>query len=76
MIVRYRAIGSNKEGVITNVYGLNSPHEKDEVLSNISNLGDIVGHERWIIGGDFKIILSLDEKRGHIKRMEKDTEEM
>jgi hypothetical protein len=33
-----------------------------------------VGQQRWIIGGDFNIIISLDEKRGGVRILDKDSE--
>jgi len=51
----YRPIGSNKDGVITNAYGPQTSQEKDLFLNNLSYLGMLVGHKRWIVGGDLNI---------------------
>jgi hypothetical protein len=32
----------------------------------------LVGHKRWIVGGDINIILTLEEKRGGKKRLDLD----
>jgi hypothetical protein len=58
--------------VITNAYGPQSSQEKDHFLNNLSYLGALVGHKRWIVGGDLNIILTLEEKRGGKKRLDQD----
>jgi exonuclease III len=69
----YRAIGSNKEGVLTNSYGPQNNQEKDIFLNNLSYLGELIGQKRWILGGDFNIILTLEEKRGGSKWLDQDS---
>jgi hypothetical protein len=59
LLDHYLAIGSSKEGVLANAYGAQIPQEKDNFLKNLSTLGNLLGQERWIIGGYFNIILSL-----------------
>jgi endonuclease/exonuclease/phosphatase family metal-dependent hydrolase len=39
----------------------------------MSSLSHIVGQQRWIMGGDFNIILSLEEKKGGIRRLDKES---
>jgi len=60
----YRAIGSEKEGMITNAYGLQNIQDKDPFLQILAYLGSLAEGKRWIIGGDFNMILTLEEKRG------------
>jgi hypothetical protein len=43
-------------------------------FENLEGLKEIVQNHKWILGGDFKIILSLAEKRGGIHRLENDSE--
>jgi len=50
------------------------PQENDAFLNNLNVLGNIVEHRQWIIGEDFNIILSLEEKRGGIRRLYGDSE--
>jgi hypothetical protein len=38
--------------------------EKDCFLKILTDLGRLVGPQKWIIGGDFNIILTLEEKEG------------
>jgi hypothetical protein len=60
----YRTIGTDKAGVITNAYGLQALQEKGIFLDNLTHLGDLVGDRKWILGGDFNLITSLEEKHG------------
>jgi exonuclease III len=69
----YRAIGSNKEGMITNAYGLQNNQDKDLFLQSLAYLGSLAEGKWWIIGGDFNMILKLEEKRGGKKRLEQDS---
>jgi hypothetical protein len=55
----FRGIGSDKEGYVTNVYGLHVPMEKSPFLENLVGLKDIIRDHRWILGGEFNIILSV-----------------
>jgi hypothetical protein len=55
----YRVIGSNKTGMITNVYGPRDLQEKETFLENLIRLGDLIGDRRWILGGDFNLIKYL-----------------
>jgi exonuclease III len=60
----YRAIGSDKEGMITNAYGPQNNQDKDLFLQSLAYLGSLAEGKQWIIGGDFNMILTLEEKRG------------
>jgi exonuclease III len=71
--VHYRAIGSDKEGMITNAYGPQNSRDKDLFLQSLAYLGSLAEGKRWIIGGDFNMILTLEEKRRGKKRLEKDS---
>jgi len=37
-------------------------------------LGNLVGQQKWILGGDFNIIFIVEEKKGSIRRFDKDSE--
>jgi hypothetical protein len=63
IMTSYRAIGSNKEGFLTNVYRPHLPLENTFFLKNLEGLKEITQDKRWILGVDFNIILSLEEKR-------------
>jgi exonuclease III len=69
----YRLIGSDKPGHLTNVYGPATTGEKAAFLRNLDFLAALHQHNKWIIGGDFNIIRSLEEKRGGTRRLEQET---
>jgi hypothetical protein len=72
LTTHYRAIGSDKDGLITNAYGPQNCQDKDLFLKILAYLGSLVEHKRWIVGGDFNMILTLEEKRGGKKCLEQD----
>ena len=59
----FHILGTAIRGVITNVYGPFQQVRKPAVLEELCTLSDWVGKEHWIIGGDFNLIRSLDEKK-------------
>jgi hypothetical protein len=63
----YRAIGSNKEGVITNAYGPQQTPEKESFLHSIWALSTIIGNIRWIIRGNLILSSPLMRKEVHQK---------
>jgi hypothetical protein len=67
LTVHFRALGSNKDGMITNAYGPQSAQDKDLFLHRISTVSTLLRSVRWIVGGDFNIILMLEEKTGGTK---------
>jgi exonuclease III len=69
----FQALGSNKDGMLTNAYGSQSAHDKDLFLHMISTVSALMGSMCWIVGGDFNIILTLKEKSGGTKRLEQDS---
>jgi exonuclease III len=71
----YRLIGSNKLGHLTNVYGPASIREKPSFLRNLIYLSTLNQQKKWIIGGDFNIIRSLEEKKGGSRRLDRETNE-
>jgi len=71
--VHYRDLGFNKEGILTNDYIPQSNQEKYLFLHTLSFLGRLIGYKCWILGGDFNIILTMEEKSGGTKRLEQDS---
>jgi exonuclease III len=71
--VHYRAIDSDKEGMITNSYGPQNSQDKYLFLQSLAYLGSLAEGKRWIIEGDFYMIITLEEKRGGKKRLEQDS---
>jgi len=69
----YRLIGSNKPGHIINVYGLANPRDKKAFLKRLSQTSNHTHHKNWIVGGDFNLIRSLEEKRGGSRQLDKES---
>ena len=64
---RFNILGSDIKGVVTNVYGPFQPSKKSAFLSNLESLKEWVENDHWLIGGDFNIIRSLEEKKGGVR---------
>ena len=62
----FHIIGTTVRGVITNVYGPFQLVHKPAFLEELTTLREWVGNEHWIIGKDFNLIRSLEEKKGEI----------
>jgi exonuclease III len=73
LTAKYRVIGSSKAGVITNAYGPQLNQEKYHFLDSLSYINTLRGQERWILGGYFNIILTLEEKSGGLKCLDQDS---
>jgi hypothetical protein len=48
--------------------------DKQTFLRDLDDLKHIIQDNRWILGGDFNMTLSLSEKRGGIRRLDQDSE--
>jgi hypothetical protein len=55
-----REIGSDKEGVITNVYGTQEHEEKQYFINILIALGELIGDRWWILGGYFNIVIYFE----------------
>ena len=64
---RFQILGPNIQGVVTNVYGPFQSCKKSTFLSNLGYLKEWVEDAPWLIGGDFNLIRSLDEKKGAVR---------
>ena len=53
----------NEMRFLTNVYGPKKPLEKIHFLNSTQALHPLIENDPWIIGGDFNIIISLDENQ-------------
>eukprot|EP00253_Pinus_taeda_P026517 PITA_26517 len=63
-----RIVGTREQVVISGVYGPSSPGEKENFLNNIQSIRRLYPDVDWIIGGDFNLIRSLEEKKGGIRK--------
>lgn len=68
-------IGTKEEVFITGVYGPHIPNEKENFLQNLKALRCLIPGKQWIIGGDFNLIKEPGEKRGGIRRLDKEGEQ-
>lgn len=62
----FHILDTSVRGVITNVYGPFQLARKTAFLDEIRNMQEWVGQDHWLIGGDFNLIQSLEEKKGGI----------
>ena len=69
----FEVIGSNQEGTITNVYGPQGQQEKIKFMERMTRVKSLATTPNWILGSDFNMIMSLEEKTGGSKRLEQDS---
>jgi exonuclease III len=69
----FRILGTTHEGVVTNVYGPKSLDKKLSFLNHLSWLNSRIPYQNWIIGGYLNILTSLTEKKGGIRRLDRDS---
>eukprot|EP00253_Pinus_taeda_P025264 PITA_25264 len=60
----FHLIGTNTHGHLTNVYFPQDSHQKAEILDHLSTLNSNRHHPLWIAGGDFNMIVRMEEKQG------------
>lgn len=63
-----RVIGSAERVLITGVYGPHIAGERESFIKNVKEVKGLYPEMPWIIGGDFNLIRTLDEKKGGIRR--------
>eukprot|EP00253_Pinus_taeda_P004972 PITA_04972 len=63
-----RIVGTNEKVVILGVYGPPTPGEKENFMQKMKAIHRIYPEPAWIIGGDFNLIRSLEEKKGGIRK--------
>jgi exonuclease III len=69
----FKSLASSKEGAITNVYGPQTIQDKESFLQSLRHVQTLICTPHWIVGGDFNIILTLEEKSGGLKRLDQDS---
>jgi exonuclease III len=72
-MAHFTALGMTQEGAITNVYGPQGSQDKDKFLERLELIKSLTNTPNWIIGGDFNMILTLEDKTGGTKRLEQDS---
>eukprot|EP00253_Pinus_taeda_P010874 PITA_10874 len=63
-----RIVGTKQLVVISGVYGPPSPGKKEQFINSFKSVRRLFPKAAWIIGGDFNLIRSLEEKKGGIRR--------
>jgi len=69
----FHLIGTDLHGLLTNAYFLQDLHHKLEVLDALIALNSNRQYPLWISGGDFNIIMTLEEKKGGRMKLEGDS---
>ena len=65
----YKIIGTSQVGFLSNVYRPSQSSRKLEFLDSLHGLKEEADGLSWILGGDFNIIRSLEEKKGGLQCM-------
>jgi exonuclease III len=68
-------VGNTEVILCTNVYGPQGSEEKRRMIRDLENLKTRSSNLQWILVGDFNIIMSLAQKKGGIRRLDRDAEE-
>eukprot|EP00253_Pinus_taeda_P017271 PITA_17271 len=63
-----RIAGTKEKVVISGVYGPHTPGEKESFMQKMKAIRRIYPEPAWVIGGDFNLIRSLEEKKGGIRK--------
>eukprot|EP00253_Pinus_taeda_P017343 PITA_17343 len=63
-----RIVGTTQQVIITGVYGPPSPGRREQFINSLKTTRRLYPEAAWIIGGDFNLIRSLDEKKGGLRR--------
>jgi exonuclease III len=71
--VSFRIIGTNQERTVTNVYGPQNQQDKDHLMQRLQHINTLLPTRNWILGGDFNMILTLEEKTGGAKKLDSDS---
>jgi len=74
MSASFRLIDSGVNGVLTNVYSPNNPREKPIFIDSLAFLANWVGQRNWVLGGDFNLITSFQEKHGGTRKLDQNFE--
>eukprot|EP00253_Pinus_taeda_P008572 PITA_08572 len=64
MQATFHLIDTNTHGHLTNLYFPQDSHQKAEILDHLSTLNSNRLHPLWIAGGDFNMIVRMEEKQG------------
>jgi len=71
---KFRNIGSREWVLLTGVYGPHLTRERRSFLQKVGTIQSLFPDLPWIVGGDFNMITTLEEKRGGLRRTDLDME--
>jgi hypothetical protein len=54
------------QGKILQVYGPQYSREKRDFMRELKEIGTSMEYQQWIVGGDFNMITSLEDKKGGV----------
>eukprot|EP00253_Pinus_taeda_P004365 PITA_04365 len=63
-----RIVGTPQQVIIIGVYGPPSSGRREQFINSFKTIRRLYPEAAWIIGGDFNLIRSLDEKTGGLRR--------
>ena len=69
----FHPMGTNIHGHLSNVYFPQEQNSKATLLDTMAHLNLNRSHPLWIIGGDFNMILRMDEKTGGRSRSDSES---
>jgi len=64
LTAHFKVVAFTKEGAITNVYGPQSIQDKKSFMQTLQYVKTLIHTPHWIGGGDFNMILTLEEQNG------------
>jgi len=74
IVIEVKVVGNSKTYLCTNVYGPQKLEDKLLFLRTLLNLKLRHPQAKAIFGGDFNMITTLTEKRGGIRKLNRDSE--
>eukprot|EP00253_Pinus_taeda_P036581 PITA_36581 len=66
-----RIVGTPQQVIIIGVYGPPSSGRREQFINSFKSIRRLYPEAAWIIGGDFNLIRSLDEKKGGLRRRDR-----
>ena len=70
----FKVVWFSVGGMITNVYGPHNDGDKRDFIKSLWKSQERIPNDHWVVGGDFNLIASLEEKKGGQCRMEEECE--
>jgi exonuclease III len=70
LTIHYQDLRMGEQGYISNAYGPPNQDAKRGFLGTLVQLGKILQDQHWIIGGDFNLIKTLEEKKGGVRKLD------